>query len=238
MFGRGEASSRPRIAADGLSTSFVDPALAVIREQGGAVHFSHRLRTVETAGGRAIALDFGHTRVALAPDDTVVLAVPSPSATDLLPSIAAPIGSRPIVNAHFRLRRSVALPEGVPFLGVVGGTAQWLFLRRDLVSVTVSAAQTLVNLPSAEIARRLWADVCRALELDGAAAPPWRIVKERRATFAQVPAELPRRAKTRTGLANLFLAGDWTDTGLPATIEGAIRSGHAAAEAALRRSRP
>jgi uncharacterized protein with NAD-binding domain and iron-sulfur cluster len=63
--------------------------------------------------------------------------------------------------------------------------------------------------------------------------PPWRVIKEKRATFAQTPAELRRRSPPQTSLANLTLAGDWTATGLPATIEGSVRSGVAAAEAAL-----
>jgi len=64
--------------------------------------------------------------------------------------------------------------------------------------------------------------------------PPHRIIKERRATFAQTPASLRLRPGMRTHLNNLFLAGDWTNTGLPATIEGAIQSGFKAADAALR----
>jgi uncharacterized protein with NAD-binding domain and iron-sulfur cluster len=59
--------------------------------------------------------------------------------------------------------------------------------------------------------------------------PRWQIVKERRATFAATPAQQRKRPPARTRWANLALAGDWTDTGLPATIEGAIRSGFAAA---------
>ena len=63
--------------------------------------------------------------------------------------------------------------------------------------------------------------------------PLYRVIKEKRATFAQTPDQLAFRAKTRTSYNNLFLAGDWTDTGLPATIEGAIQSGFAAAAAAM-----
>jgi uncharacterized protein with NAD-binding domain and iron-sulfur cluster len=61
--------------------------------------------------------------------------------------------------------------------------------------------------------------------------PAWRVVKEKRATFAATPVENRTRPGARVGLANLALAGDWTDTGLPATIEGAIRSGQTAAAA-------
>ena len=60
--------------------------------------------------------------------------------------------------------------------------------------------------------------------------PPWQIVRERRATFAATPEQESRRPGTRTPWTNLVLAGDWTATGLPATIEGAIRSGNRAAE--------
>ena len=64
-------------------------------------------------------------------------------------------------------------------------------------------------------------------------APTWQIVKERRATFAATPEQVAKRPKAATRWRNLALAGDWTDTGLPATIEGAIRSGHKAAELIL-----
>jgi len=60
--------------------------------------------------------------------------------------------------------------------------------------------------------------------------PPWQIVRERRATFSATPAQDAKRPGPATGWRNLILAGDWTDTGLPATIEGAIRSGNRAAE--------
>jgi uncharacterized protein with NAD-binding domain and iron-sulfur cluster len=60
--------------------------------------------------------------------------------------------------------------------------------------------------------------------------PPWQIVRERRATFAATPAEDAKRPSAQTALSNVLLAGDWTQTGLPATIEGAIRSGNRAAD--------
>jgi uncharacterized protein with NAD-binding domain and iron-sulfur cluster len=121
--------------------------------------------------------------------------------------------------------------SGRPVLtGLVGGTAQWLFVRDDLVSLTVSAADALAEEPADAIAARLWADTARVLDLPASPQAPGRIVKERRATFAQTPAAAAVRPAARTRWSNLLLAGDWTATGLPATIEGAIRSGHTAAE--------
>jgi uncharacterized protein with NAD-binding domain and iron-sulfur cluster len=79
------------------------------------------------------------------------------------------------------------------------------------------------------LAERLWKDVATVHGL-GRALPPWQIVKERRATFLATPEQNARRPGARTPWQNLFLAGDWTSTGLPATIEGAIQSGQTAAD--------
>ena len=119
-------------------------------------------------------------------------------------------------------------------LGVIGGTAQWIFSFEDRISVTISGADDIVNLDREELARTIWKDVAAALPL-AADLPPWQIVKEKRATFAATPVQAAKRANAATRWPNLFLAGDWTATGLPATIEGAIRSGQRAAELAMRR---
>jgi squalene-associated FAD-dependent desaturase len=226
---RGAAASLPCIARDGLSHSLVRPALAYLERHRVAVRFGSRLRRFEIADGRIAALDLADAPVALAPDDQVILTVPPAAAVELLPGLKAPLDTRPIVNAHFRLPEAPKPLDGLPFLGIIGGDAQWLFLRGRLVSVTVSAATALVDVPADAIAARLWADVARALALGAAPLPPHRIVKEKRATFAETPASLPLRPGPRTDFRNLALAGDWTDTGLPATIEGAIRSGQRAA---------
>lgn len=98
----------------------------------------------------------------------------------------------------------------------------------------MSAAGALAERPAAEIAELIWSDVSQALDYRPPAMPAVRIVKEKRATFAQIPSALPLRPPAETRFRNLFLAGDWTATGLPATIEGAIRSGAVAAQHARR----
>jgi squalene-associated FAD-dependent desaturase len=237
IFGRGGAASRPLIARVGLSHSFVEPALDLLAKRGAEVGFNRRLRAFTIENGHARSLDFGLERIALAEDDRVVLAVPPRAAVILLPGLSAPLETRAIVNAHFRLPapQTDSLTDslgGSPFLGLLGGTAHWLFVRGDVASVTVSAADALAETPSDGIAAALWADVARALGQPPLPVPPVRIIKEKRATFAQTPAQVTLRPGTRTAWRNIFLAGDWIDTGLPATIESAIRAGHAAAAAA------
>jgi hypothetical protein len=116
--------------------------------------------------------------------------------------------------------------------GVTGGTAEWVFAFHDRLSVTVSAADHLVDQEAGTLAAALWHDVAMVHALTGP-VPPCRIVKERRATFAATPAQAAQRPPARTAWTNLFLAGDWVDNGLPATIEGALRSGEVAASLAL-----
>jgi len=236
-FAKGEAACRPLIAARGLSHAFVDPALAWLRAQGAELQFKRRLTRIELSNGRAEALYFGERRVRFGADDRVVLAVPPQAAAGLLPELTAPLQSSPIVNVHFRLAQPAEVPEQLPFLGLIGGTAQWLFVRGDVASVTISAAADLVHESAAVLAKRTWRDVAAALADNPENLPPHRVVKEKRATFVQTPDQARLRPGAASAFANVFLAGDWTATGLPATIESAIRSGELAARAIVRQAR-
>lgn len=238
-FGRGGAGLHAMLPIHGLSESLVDPALRLLTRRGSEVSFGHRLRSLSIAGDSVASLDFAAKgQVDVAADEPVVLAVTAPVAGDLLPDLVAPTEFRSIVNAHYRIepKRTGTGGRHPPFIGVVGGTAEWVFVKPGHVSVTTSAAEHLIDRSGEDLAQALWRDVVQALELDAADAvmPAWRVVKEKRATFAATPEQLRRRPGPVTRHHNLFLAGDWTDTGWPSTIEGAIRSGFAAADAILR----
>ncbi len=222
----GGAACRPLVAREGLSESFVHPARDFLASHGGELRTGARLTAIEAGSGRATMLRFTGGDVALGPDEAVVLAVPAAVAPTLLPGLTAPDSFEAIVNLHYRL--TAALPGGAGFLGIIGGTAEWLFARPHVLSVTISAANRLVDREAEALATTVWPEVAAAAGLT-VPMPPWRVVKERRATFAATPAQNARRPGPRTALANLILAGDWTATGLPATIEGAIRSGDRAA---------
>lgn len=223
---RGGAAYAPRIARPSLAAAFVDPALDRLAARRAEVRLQRRLMRLVTNGGRVTGLQFSDGTVALGPDAAVVLAAPPWVAAELLPGLVVPDTFEGIVNGHFR----IAAPAGAPLItGVLGATAEWIFCFEDRISVTVSAADRLMAEPREALAARLWADVARALGL-AADLPPWQIVKEKRATFAATVEQQARRPGARTAYANLVLAGDWIDTGLPATIEGALRSGFRAAE--------
>lgn len=227
---RGGRACRPMIAAEGLAAAFVDPALAHLERNGTPVRFDHRLARTVTGAGRVQRLEFAEgDAIELSPQDRVILAVPAVVAGQLLPHLTVPDSFRAILNAHFK----IAPPAGTPrILGVIGGITEWLFAFEDRLSVTVSAADRFMEGPRDQLARDIWREVAALARLPAETPlPPWQIIKERRATFAALPTQEPRRpGLSAAGLENLALAGDWTATGLPATIEGAIRSGRAAAD--------
>lgn len=230
--GAGGAACRPLVPEEGLSESFIDPAIAWLASKGATVGLGRRLQSIERQGARVSALHFADGAIALGRDDAVVLAVPAPVAGGLLPDLTVPDAFEAIANIHFRAEAKSGV---APFTGVVGGLAEWVFVKPGIVSVTISAANRWAEMPNDDMAARAWAD-CRAAypELP-IALPPYRLVREKRATFAATALQQKRRPATSgAGLGNLALAGDWTDTGLPSTIEGSILSGESAARALMR----
>lgn len=225
----GGQACRPLIARDGLSAVLIEPAVKLLQEKGASIEFSHELRAFGMSDGRVNELKFGDGAVALAADDAVVMAVPARPAASLLPGLKTPSKFRAIVNAHFRFDPP---PGAAPILGVVGGLVEWLFAFPQRLSVTISNGDRLVDMPREELAQAIWNDICKAAGVAGE-LPPWQIVRERRATFEATPEQNALRPGPVTQWKNLFLAGDWTDTGLPATIEGSVRSGDRAADLVL-----
>ncbi|MBR1122203.1 FAD-dependent oxidoreductase [Bradyrhizobium lablabi] len=225
----GGQACRPLIARDGLSDVLIEPAVKLLESRGASVRMSHELRAFANSDGRVTELDFGTDKIALGPDDAVVLAVPPRGAATLLPGIKTPTKYRAIVNAHFRFDPP---PNAPPILGVVGGLVEWLFAFPQRLSITISNGDRLVDMPREELAQAIWRDICKAAGVTGE-LPAWQIVRERRATFEATPEQNALRPGPVTAYKNLFLAGDWTATGLPATIEGSVRSGDRAADLVL-----
>ena len=114
----------------------------------------------------------------------------------MVPDLQTTQEYRAIVNAHFRMDVPADAP---PMTGVINGTVEWVFAFADRLSVTISGADRLLDVPRAELAQTIWQDVCKALGIAGE-LPPWQIVRERRATFAATPEQNARRPAARDKL--------------------------------------
>ena len=190
-------------------------------------------------------LDGGEER--LAQVRTLVLAVPQDAAHELLPpgSLSEPerlleLSYAPILNVHVVYDRQVL---DRPFLAALGSPVQWVFDRTrhsgmtgpgQYLALSQSAAQAEIDLPVAELRRRYLPELERLLPAArGAGVTEFFVTRERTATFAPAPGSARLRPSAVTGTPGVFLAGSWTATGWPATMEGAVRSGNTAARAAL-----
>ena len=219
-----------------------------IEQRGGEVLCRAPVRMLNEEGGRISGVAIGGGRQFSA--DFYVLAVPHEAALKLLPerSVAnEPQFSQirnlqvsPITSAHFWFDRDVMAE---PFVTLLDRTTQWIFNKSRLsegppegryLQSVISASHALVQRSRQEIIDLCLAELRQVLpESREATLIKATVVKETAATFSPQPGSDRWRPSQRTPLCNLFLAGDWTATGWPATMEGAVRSGYLAAEAIL-----
>ncbi|RFU48660.1 hydroxysqualene dehydroxylase HpnE [Paraburkholderia sp. DHOC27] len=227
----GGAACRTLTARHGLSSAFVDPALRLLQHGGAAIRLDSRLDDIVfSERGRVSGLRFADEHIELEPGAGVVLTTPPHIAQKLVPGMQAPNRFTTRLTVHF----AVEPPFGVPPLtGLLNGTAEWLMAFDGHLSVTVNDAGRLIEQSHEALAEQIWAEVAQVVNLPLAPMPAWLVVPEVQAGFAPLPDQEMRRPGTRTRWNNLMLAGDWTATGLPATLEGAIRSGQKAADTLL-----
>ena len=233
----GGQACTPLVAKKGLGPAFVDPAVGFIERNGGTVRFNARLRSAWMEGGAVASLGFGDETVTLEEGDRVIFALPPSRLTQIMPELDPPRDDASILNIHYRLGGPV--PTDVlgdsPFIAMTSSKGQWAFVRDDVISLTTSASNAIGadDLPNDDVVAEIWRDTQLALKLGDMDYERARVIREKRATPDQSPAAARKRLKPQTQYRNLFLAGDHTDTGVPATIEGSIRSGDRAADLVL-----
>jgi squalene-associated FAD-dependent desaturase len=228
-FDGGGRGARTLFPAHDFARAFVEPALKHLRRNDVAVRFERDLRAVDFDGDRVVALDFEHDRIDLAPDEAVILAVPPGVAGSLAPGISAPTEFSASVTAHF----AESPPPGAPrMLGVLNGPFSWMFCGPDRISAVARDAGAMMETPREKLAAEFWAAAAALTGLSDT-VPAWRIIRQKRATFAATPEQDALRPTCETPWSNLFLAGAYVQNGLPESIESAVRSGGVAARRAI-----
>jgi squalene-associated FAD-dependent desaturase len=231
----------------GLSELLAVAARRYIEERGGELRLDEGIRAVEVEGGQVSRLRVGSGEVTA---DAYVITLPVESVLDVLPAAVREdaffarigrIGTSPIVNVHLWYDRLVWRRGFAAFLNT---PVQWVFNKSKLweesgagqyLDISLSGAHDFIDLPSSEIIQLFTKEMFALLpETRGAELVRSLVVKQRDATFDAVPGVGALRPTQATPLPNLFLAGDWTQTGWPATMESAVRSGRLAAGAVIR----
>lgn len=226
----------------GLGDAIGTPAARALTDAGIEVRTGVRATGLAVTDGTVTGLRTTAGDVAAR---SVVAAIPPRALDRLLPDGTGPddgyaaIGSSPIVNAYLWYDRPIM---DAPFVGAIGSEAEWIFDRTRLlgadaaggecIGISLSAAGRWVGRSKAEIADRLDAALdCLFPRKRTARRLRFAVVKEPRATFLAGPDLASRRPGPEGPLSGLVLAGDWTATGWPATMEGAVLSGETAARA-------
>ena len=247
----------PRVedAAIGMSSVplddlFAEPARKTIESAGGAVlrkapariHVNPHGRIERVAAGTEVIET--HTVISTVPWHALgrIWADEPPASVQSIVDDAAAMRSLPIVTVNIWFDGAVM---SEPFVGLIGGPMHWVFDKSAIfqeraghLSIVASGAVELASMDNAAITAAVRAQLERALP----ATVTSRIVRtvvvrEQRATFSLAPGS-PPRPRTKTSLGGFYLAGDWTDTGLPGTIEGAVISGRRAAHAVIAELQP
>ncbi|GII56820.1 phytoene dehydrogenase [Planotetraspora thailandica] len=215
-------------------------ARVAIERAGGEVRMPAKVEAIEP--GPSIVVDGVRIEAS-----AVIVATPHEQAARLVPADAAPgrerwtgLDGSPIVNVHVVYDRPVTR---LPFAAVTGSPVQWFFdktragrvRRGQYLTVSVSAARRWINASTAEVRAAFLPELARLLpDSHGARVTDFFVTRERRATFRQSPGSGELRPGAVTGWPGLYLAGAWTATGWPDTMEGAVRSGLTAAGLARR----
>lgn len=225
---KGKTAMQAYLPQRNWQESLINPALERLKSFDVSIYYQQGLKEIMYDDARVKNLYFTRNQMELAEGDAVILAIPAYVASKLLP-ITAPDQFNAIINGHFAYAHD--LPVG-SFYATIRARAHWVFIKDNIISTTTSAAEAYLEEESDAIAMRLWSDLCELLHIK-AEMPPHRMITEKRATFACTPSQLERRPRVQTRWQNLYLAGDYVQTGLPATMEGAIISGKNAAKAVL-----
>jgi squalene-associated FAD-dependent desaturase len=221
------------VPAVDLSALHGDAAEKFLADHGCEIHTRTPVRAISRSDeGTGFDVQSEHGGVSA---DAVVLAVPSAEAAHLAPEHARDLGAEPIVNVHVIYSRPVI---SQPFVAVLGSPVQWVFDRTassglregQYLAVSCSAAREWIDVPVPELRARFTPELNRLLPAAGEQhVREFFVTRERRATFRQAPGQAAQRPAARTSAPGLVLAGSWTGTGYPDTMEGAVRSGVTAA---------
>lgn len=236
----------------GLSDLYCTGAREFIERAGGVVAAHSIVEGIETGDdGTAVRVRLRDGRrlgaanfICAAAPNNLLRMLPEGAVADPFFARLAELGTSPIICAHVWLDREVTRSA---FVGFIGTTTQWLFNKRRIferhgerhpgyLSFVISGARKLVDQPNEEILDLVMNDLATMIPAArGASVLKAIVLKEKQATMAPEPRSYELRPKAKTPIANLFLAGDWVQTGLPATIESAVISGRAAAAAVAAR---
>jgi len=232
IFFRGNNAATIILPSFGLTETYCYGALKFIENRNGEVSFSEQVTDLVINNNQVVEIIT--TERTIKDFDYIISAVPLYNLKEILKSdyflndLSLDYSS--ILSIHIFLKENRFEDT---FYGLIGSPVQWIFNKGTHLTIVISNADAYMEMSKEDIFRIVIKELKKYILLDKIEVESYKIIKEKRATFIPSNAILDKRPGPVTPYKNLFLAGDWINTGLPATIEGAVKSGKLAAEAVL-----
>jgi len=232
IFFNGNFASTVILPKYGLSDAYVKNAKEFIESNGGEIKLSSTLKEFLISDNRIVGIKTADE--VYKNFDYVISAIPFYAFNNIYPELF--LGEKikfeysSILNIHIWLKNN---PMKERFYGLIDSPVHWVFNKGNHINLVISDADYLTDKPAEEIYKMCVGELIKCTELKESDFSHYKVSKEKRATFVPSNKINYLRPSSNTKIANLFLAGDWTDTGLPSTIESAVISGRVAAELLL-----
>lgn len=228
VFLKGKKNSLIVLPLSGLSDMYCSDAENFIKSHEGKISISEEVEKVFIRKGRVLSVKTNKRE--MTDFDYVLSTIPFYSLQKIVPVNEIPFKYSPILSAHFVLRDN---PLKEPFYGLIDSPVQWIFNRGTHISIVISSAEKLIDISNEELSSLIIAEIEKYTSIKKENILSCRIIKEKRATFVPSNNIVDKRPAVSTKISNLFIAGDWVETKLPATLEGAVVSARAAVDEML-----
>jgi protoporphyrinogen oxidase len=213
----------------GLSESIINPASEFIKSNCGEIILSELVKEVVIKNQKIVSIK-SENKI-YDNFDYVISAIPLYALEKIIPKTTLNINLEleysTILNIHIWLKENNLNDK---FYGLLDSTLHWIFVKENHVNIVISDANYLADKSKEEIYDLVTEELLQFTSINRENILKYKIIKEKRATFVPAIETLNMRPNSRTSIKNLFLAGDWTNTGLPSTIESAVKSGRIAAD--------
>ena len=209
--------------------TLIKPAVTKIKKNGGLISYGNLLKKIKVSDNNVSELFFMKNKIKVNKYDRVIFSIPPTNLSKLLGNCSLPNQYNTILNLHFKIKPKDIELFQKPIVGFINSITQWVFVKNNHLSVTVSNANNLNSSDTEELIMNVWGEICKYIKKK-IIYQNVQIVREKKATYVQSPSNINLVKKFNNIPENMIIAGDWTQYNLPCTIEASILSGKKAIE--------
>ena len=206
------------------SDSLINPCLNFLKRKSSKIIYGQTLRNIDVENNHVTKISFNNYEKKIKKTEEVIIAIPPSNFEKIYPIFKLPNEYNTIINIHFKFLLKTH-KQIIPIIGLINSKTHWIFIKHNCISVTISSANQLNDTEPSKLAQIVLKEVRTCLKIDQKSIPLYKILKEKKATYNQSPKNNNLIKKINMLPQNLKIAGDWTESNFPSTIETSILSG-------------